>query len=329
MKQYIYIACPDSQEIHVFELHNDGTLTSVQIVAVPGQVQPMTLSPNGTFLYVGVRPDFRVLSYAIDNESGQLTHQGTASLTGSPTHVSTDHTGKFFFSASYSFNCTSISPILASGCVGEPLANIEGLQAPHSANMHANNQLLMIPALKEDHIRLFAFNSDGSVTEHDEKVAVEPGAGPRHMAFHQNGSIAYCINELDSTIDVLEIVETQNKVKRIQTLKAVPEDFDLTCWSADIHITPNNQFLYCSERTSSLITGFKLKSSGEIEQTVGFYQTEEQPRGFAIDKTGHFLIATGQKSDFIAVHKIDQATGELSNLARYPVGKGAMWVSIR
>ncbi|SET15420.1 6-phosphogluconolactonase [Thorsellia anophelis] len=329
MNQYIYIACPDSQEIHVFELQENGTLTSIQIVSVPGQVQPMTISPNGDFLYVGVRPDFRVLSYKIENETGKLSHAGTASLTGSPTHVSTCHKGEYFFSASYSFNCTSISPILPSGVIGEPIHNIEGLQAPHSANMNNSNQLLMIPALKEDAIRIFTLNHDGSVYEHSDKISTQTGAGPRHMAFHKNGKLAYCINELNSTIDVIELPHKDKTAKIIQTFTAVPDDFNLTCWSADIHITPNNEFLYCSERTSSLISAFKLNADGSIKATIGHFKTEEQPRGFGIDKSSKYLIATGQKSDFITVHKINEVTGELTELERYKVGKGAMWVTIR
>ncbi|SVK54606.1 6-phosphogluconolactonase [Acinetobacter baumannii] len=61
---------------------------------------------------------------------------------------------------------------------------------------------------------------------------------------------------------------------------------------------------------------------------VGYYPTEAQPRGFNIDHSGRFVISSGQKSDHIAVHEIDQASGQLTMLARYPVGKGPMWVSV-
>ena len=56
--------------------------------------------------------------------------------------------------------------------------------------------------------------------------------------------------------------------------------------------------------------------------------TESQPRGFAIDPKGRFLVATGEKSDTISVYAIDQASGALSLLQKYPGGKGANWVEI-
>ncbi|KHG49605.1 6-phosphogluconolactonase domain protein [Enterobacter hormaechei subsp. xiangfangensis] len=40
-------------------MNTEGSLTLVQVVDVPGQVQPMVVSPDKRFLYVGVRPEFR------------------------------------------------------------------------------------------------------------------------------------------------------------------------------------------------------------------------------------------------------------------------------
>ena len=65
MKQTVYIASPESQQIHVWNLNHEGALTLTQVVDVPGQVQPMVVSPDKRYLYVGVRPEFRVLAYRI------------------------------------------------------------------------------------------------------------------------------------------------------------------------------------------------------------------------------------------------------------------------
>jgi 6-phosphogluconolactonase len=56
--------------------------------------------------------------------------------------------------------------------------------------------------------------------------------------------------------------------------------------------------------------------------------TESQPRGFAIAPNGRFLVAAGEKSDTISVYAIDQASGALSLLQKYPAGKGANWVEV-
>lgn len=76
MKQTVYTASPESQQIHVWSLEADGKLTLVQVVDAPGQVQPMVVSPNKEYLYVGVRPEFRVLAYRITPDNGALTFAG-------------------------------------------------------------------------------------------------------------------------------------------------------------------------------------------------------------------------------------------------------------
>ncbi len=55
MKQTVYIASPESQQIHVWNLNHEGALTLTQVVDVPGQVQPMVVSPDKRYLYVSVR----------------------------------------------------------------------------------------------------------------------------------------------------------------------------------------------------------------------------------------------------------------------------------
>ncbi|VVT53126.1 6-phosphogluconolactonase (EC [Kosakonia radicincitans] len=58
MKQTVYTASPESQQIHVWRLNSEGTLTLVQVVDVPGQVQPMVVSPDKRYLYVAFALNF-------------------------------------------------------------------------------------------------------------------------------------------------------------------------------------------------------------------------------------------------------------------------------
>lgn len=237
MKQTVYTASPESQQIHVWSLEADGKLTLVQVVDAPGQVQPMVVSPNKEFLYVGVRPEFRVLAYRITPDNGALTFAGEAALPGSPTHISTDRHGRFVFSASYNQGCVSVTP-LHDGLPGETITVVEGLEGCHSANISPDNRTLWVPALKQDRICLFTLSDDGflSAQEPAEVTTVE-GAGPRHMVFHPNQQYGYCVNELNSSIDVWELKDPKGNIECVQTLDMMPPDFSGVRWAADIHIT--------------------------------------------------------------------------------------------
>ncbi|MCI0802487.1 MAG: beta-propeller fold lactonase family protein, partial [Chloroflexi bacterium] len=57
-------------------------------------------------------------------------------------------------------------------------------------------------------------------------------------------------------------------------------------------------------------------------------ETEAVPSAFSLDPEGAFLFAAGSESDRLASYRVDAATGELTPLETYPVGKRPMGVLI-
>jgi 6-phosphogluconolactonase len=55
--------------------------------------------------------------------------------------------------------------------------------------------------------------------------------------------------------------------------------------------------------------------------------TERQPRAFAIDPSGRFLLAVGQKSNRLSAYSIAR-DGSLTKLRDYPVGEDPCWVEV-
>ncbi|MGV3346870.1 6-phosphogluconolactonase [Enterobacteriaceae bacterium LUAb1] len=326
MKHVVYTASPESGQIHCWKMDEHGELTLLQVVDVQAQVQPMVISPDKRFLYAGVRPDFRVLAWRITGD-GLLEQAGKAALPGSPTHISTDCDGRWLFCASYNNACVSVSP-LNNGLPGEVVDIVQGLEGCHSANIDRINKTLFVPALKQDRICLYTLGDKGQLMPTQQgQVSSAPGAGPRHMAFHPNKQYAYSINELDSTVDVWRLQNTQGEVEHVQRLDMLPADFNGTRWAADIHLTPDGRYLYSCDRTASIITVFSVSEEGGKIALAGYQQTEQQPRGFSIDSRGKFLVVAGQKSHHIAVYRIGEQ-GLLTELNRYAVGQGPMWVVI-
>ena len=85
---------------------------------------------------------------------------------------------------------------------------------------------------------------------------------------------------------------------------------------------------WSAERTSSTLGAFKVDGASGKLTYVGSTPTEKQPRGFAIDPTSRFVVASGEKSETISSYAIDAETGALKEIGRYPTGKGANWVEI-
>ena len=90
-------------------------------------------------------------------------------------------------------------------------------------------------------------------------------------------------------------------------------------------MTPDEKLMYISERTTSSLSAFRVDGATGKLTYVGNTPTEKQPRGFAIDPKGKFLIASGEKSPTISVYAIDPASGALGcsssiRWARAPTG---------
>ncbi|WP_367680423.1 6-phosphogluconolactonase [Candidatus Fukatsuia anoeciicola] len=330
MKQVVYVASLNSSQIDIWQLNLTGELILLQTEKVFNQqIKSMAVSPNKHYLYVGICPDFAILTYHIADD-GRLKKVANTPLPGRPTYISTDLQGRFLFTASYSANCISVNKIDNQGVARKLIQRLDNITTPHSVNVDPGNQIILVPCLEEDCIRLFKLNTNGKLTPHKQQKEVKTakGAGPRHMVFHPYYQVVYCINERNSTVDVYQITDNGQQYRRIQTLNVLLNDFTGTCWAADIHITPDGFYLYVSDRMANILAIFSVKQDGVIVSFIGYELTEAQPRSFNIDYSGNFLIVAGQQSNYIAVYNINKYTGKLILLARYPVGKAPVWVTI-
>jgi 6-phosphogluconolactonase len=187
----------------------------------------------------------------------------------------------------------------------------------HSINLSPSNRFAYAADLGLDKVLIYRFDAEkGSLTPADPPfAAVQPGAGPRHFAFHPQGRFAYVINEINVTLTVFRADPDRGTLNEVQTLSTLPdgqavqEGFS----TAEVQVHPSGRFLYGSNRGHDSISVFA------IDQNTGrlaFVQNEptqgSTPRGFGIDPTGQYLFAANQRSDSVVVFRIDKQTGRIS-----------------
>ena len=76
------------------------------------------------------------------------------------------------------------------------------------------------------------------------------------------------------------------------------------------------------------MAGFQVDPAKGTLTLIGNVSTEKQPRGFAIDPSGRYLLAVGQLSHGLSSYSIDQSSGKLTKLKEYPMGKNPNRVEI-
>lgn len=335
---YVYISNADSKDITVLALNTqNGELTPVETATVatggPAQVgsMPLAVSPNKKFLYAATRFEpYTVVTFGIDQGSGKLKQLGAAPLPDSMAYIVTDRTGKHLLSASYGGHKISVSPIAAQGTVMPNATVIPTGKNAHAALTDPSNKYLFVTNLGSDAVLQRKFDAaTGAVSDNSPAAVItRPGSGPRHFRFHPNGRYFYLVNELDASLNVYAYNSGKGLLSEIQSVTTLPAGFTGKPWAADLHLTPDGKFLYASERNSNSIAAFAVDAQSGKLTSIGSFETEKQPRGFAIDPRGRYLLAVGQQSHAMSVYAIDPNKGTLNRIRQIPVGRNPQWVEI-
>lgn len=330
MKQIIYIANSEGENIEVWILHEYGNMELIQKVQTNGQVQPISIIQKKNLLYAGIRPKNRIVTYHIDKKNGFLEKVGESALPGSPNYISFDTNKNFLFCSSYHSNCISVTPIDKNGIPKNPIQIIHNIEGCHASQFNSKYNILFVTSLKNDCIYLYNLTDFGILKSTEQiLVSTQKKSGPRHIIFHPNQDFSYSINELNGTIDVWKIFKEniKLKVKNIQNTTLLNNFVSKKFWSSDIHLTSSGDFLYASDRYFNSISLFHVNKNYNTIVFFKKYDTEDQPRAFFIDIHDKYLIVAGQKSNQLSLYEICQKTGQLKKINKYKTSRGPIWIT--
>lgn len=174
----------------------------------------------------------------------------------------------------------------------------------HSVYLSPDNTQLWANDLGTDRIRVINLND----FSHDdaEDIVLPDGSGPRHMCFHSSGKYAYVITELSGDVLVLNIKDSKN-AELIQTVKADTVGGE---GSADIHLSPDEKFLYASCRIKSDgVAVFRVSPDNCKLERVGYCLTGKHPRNFAITPNGKYMLVACRDENAIEIYEVNKETG--------------------
>ncbi len=343
---FVYVSNAEDGDIGTYRMTDTGELQPGPRAKAASVVMPMAVSPDRRFLYAGVRSKpYSVIAYSIDSGTGELRQLSTSPLAESFPYISLDKTGRFLFGASYAGHLISVNAVGRDGRVAaEPLQVIPVGRNAHSIRSDESNKFVYVPTLGTDQIFKFVFDArSGRLTSNTPAVfLMKAGAGPRHFITSRDNKFLYALSELQGTVTTFSLDGKTGLLTEVSVASGLPPDTKLVpgaprpssrntendVWAADLHMTPDGKLLYMSERTSSSLGAFRVDAETGKLAYLGSTPTEKQPRGFAIDAKGRFLVASGEKSATLSVYAIDPASGALRPVGQFPAGKGANWVEI-
>jgi 6-phosphogluconolactonase len=328
-----------SRGIYRFELDPSSGATTAPVLAGESENPSfLALHPNGRVLYAvnevasfgGARTG-AVSAYAIDPASGKLTPLNQQPSGGvDPCYLAVDRAGRNVLVANYTSGTVSVLPLAADGRLRPPStvrqqtgtgpnkARQEGPHA-HQIVLDAAEAFAFAVDLGADRIFVYRYGAAaGSLEPNDPQAAVlEPGSGPRHLAWEPSGKIAYVINELGCTVTAFRYDAGRGSLDVFQTVTTLPAGFSGPNKAAEIAVSPDGRFLYTSNRGDDSLAVFSIEATSGTLAASGRVPTGGRtPRHFAIDASGLWLLVANQDSDSITFFRLDPTTGRPSPIGR-------------
>ncbi len=323
-----------SQGIYAYRCDaRSSTVTPLGCVVETVNPAFLALNPAGTHLYaVNEIGEFKgaktgaVSAFAVDRETGRLRLLNQVSSAGpGPCHLTVDASGRQVLVANYTGGSVAVLPILPGGSLGEATARVQHSgssvnpdrqREPHAhcVALSPDNRFAFVADLGIDQVKGYRFDpTRGTLTANDPAfIALPPGSGPRHLAFHPDGRHAYVITELLSTVSVLDYAPKAGAFSLRQTVSTLPDGFTGRSTAAEIAVHPSGRYAYGSNRGHDSVVAFAIASdTGELSPVQHIRTGGKTPRHIAIDPLGHNLWVENQDSDNITVFRIDELTGRL------------------
>ena len=285
-------------------------------------------------------PVGRISAFSLDAD-GALQPLGQASTLGDePTHASLSSDGRYLFASNYGSRANpggslSVIPLDGRGqpqpvtqIAAHPPSAVHPRQQSahvHSAVLSPDGRTLFVSDLGAD--RIFVYRYDASQPERPlapakpASIELPPGSGPRHLVFSPDGSQAYATLELSAQVARFDHVDGSLVQRQLVDLAEAGQNDQHS--PGAIHVAPDGRFLYVSDRAkANRILVYAIEAHGSLREIQQRSSEGREPREFAIDPSGRFMLIANQLSDQLVLLRRDPESGLLGEtLQTLPLGR--------
>lgn len=297
----LYISsCAGDGGIYHYQTDGNG---EVALKGIYGIDRPMYISIRGNKLRCLLRAPFSdsnesgLVSYDIKPDgslSGQTEPQSTKGVVAC--HLTETREG--VYCANYLSGSVIKMPDTVdvhSGCGINPKRQ----EAPHTHFVAESPDGRYIFATDLGIDKIFVYNKDLTVAS---TADIPSGHGPRHLAFHGDGKHVFCVNELTSTVSVLEYGD--GRLALTETVASLPGGFSGENTAAAIRCIGDEIFV--SQRGHDSVSTLKF-ADGHLTLCGSTPCGGKGPRDFWADD--EIFICTNEVSDNVTFIRRD--TGEI------------------
>ncbi|MDK1347608.1 lactonase family protein [Streptomyces sp. 378] len=294
---------------------DSGALTVLSSVNAVPDPSCLTLSPDGGTLYaVSETADGAVAAYRVDGDKPEPAGRPVPVDGSGPTHLALF--AGHLLTANYGSGSVTAVPVRPDGTLVRSASGVlrhtgAGPHTPRQQGPHAH-QVQPDPSgrwavsvdLGTDSVRVCTL-TDGTLALHRE-TALRPGSGPRHLAFHPDGSHAYVVNELSPSVTVCRWNAAEGALTSLCETAVLSGAPARDAYPSGIATSPDGRFVWTATRGEDVLSVLAVEGEGlRLVTTVpcgGHW-----PR--ALTASDGFLYVANERSGDVTWFAVDPRTG--------------------
>lgn len=268
-------------------------------------------------------------AFLIGNE-GKLTPLGSVASGGErPCYVSITHDGRTLLVANYASGSVASFRLADNGAISALVSVDQHTgRSRHPSRQDGPHAHSVLPApqgqfaigadLGTDIVYTYEVDANTSAIHRVGQATAKPGSGPRHVAFHSDGRVAYVVDELANQVTAFDYQPLSGALSPRQTLSTLPPEYAAQPSTvSEVAVHPSGKFLYVANRGHDSIAHFSIDSAdGTLASRGCTLVRGKEPRHFAVVNKGLLMVVANQASDSISVFRIDPAHGTLTFLSK-------------
>ncbi|MFJ4788570.1 lactonase family protein [Streptomyces sp. NPDC088794] len=289
----------------------------IALSSVDGVPDPsyLALAPGGNTLYaVSETAQGAVAAYRVSGPRPERVGPAVPVGGQEPTHLSVF--AGHVLTANYGSGSVTAVPVRADGTLAPAPSGVlrhtgsgphtRRQQGPHAHQVQPDpsGRWAVSVDLGTDSLRVCALR-DGALELHRE-IALRPGSGPRHLAFHPGGGYAYVLNELTPTVTVCRWDAENGSLKPLTEAQVLPGAPAGDAYPSGIVAAPDGRFVWTATRGEDVLSTFAVEGA-ELRLIGTVPCGGHWPRALA--ESEGFLYVANERSGDVSWYAVDPATG--------------------
>ncbi|MET8581352.1 lactonase family protein [Streptomyces collinus] len=293
----------------------DGALSLTGGLGTVPDPSYLALSPDGSMLYaVSETADGAVAAFRVGGDKPEPAGPPVPVDGSGPTHLSL-HAGHVL-TANYGSGSVTAVPVRPDGTLAPaPSGQLQHTgSGPHDRRQRGPHAHQVQPDptgrwavsvdLGTDSVRVCTL--DGGTPVLHREIALRPGSGPRHLAFHPDGEHAYVVNELTPTVTVCRWDAAGGSLKPLTEVPVLPGAPAGDAYPSGIVVSPDGRFVWTATRGEDVLSVLAVEDDG-LRLTGTVPCGGHWPRALA--QHGGFLYAANERSGDVTWFAVEERTG--------------------